>query len=628
MHSASPAHQFDPTPARQKFGWFLAAPVTAVLLILVLSAVLIANYQSRHQGRIFTGVMVGDVDVSQMDRVTAEEAVTEAVAYTYAETITLTDPTSGRQWQLTPADVGLAVDVPATVEAAYQTGRSGGPLQRVRDMFNGWYYGRTLAPIMVLDEAKLNEKLAEIAADVNQPAINAAVEVEGDTAVYTPGQAGRTLDTADARARLLPVLTGLQTAQIELLVNQTAPAIYDNAPGAARIQRIIDGGPVTFYLQEPLDSEDLAPVTLPPEQLRQWLRVEVTKQANGSLTHNVFLDENAARQWLAQFAGQIFREPVNARFYFDDATQELVLVSPHINGRELDIDATLEQLLAQVESPNRSVPFIVNDIVPTVNANATAAELGITELISEATTWFYGSSDARKRNISRSAANFYGIVIAPGEEFSYNKYLGTISEDDGYEEGLIIVGGQTIKGIGGGVCQVSTTVFQTVFWAGFPVTKRWEHGYMLGYYNDGEGPGMDATVYSPIVDFKFINNTPYHLLIENYYNEEEESLTFKFYSTSLGRTVEKEGPVFENIVDAPGPEEDVWTLDEDMAPGTVRQIDWATEGARVTVGRTVYNADGEVILQEDFVSNYIPWPNGYMYGPGVDAPDYSIPLED
>ncbi|HFQ94917.1 MAG TPA: hypothetical protein ENK32_12960, partial [Anaerolineae bacterium] len=144
----------------------------------------------------------------------------------------------------------------------------------------------------------------------------------------------------------------------------------------------------------------------------------------------------------------------------------------------------------------------------------------------------------------------------------------------------------------------------------------------------GEGPGMDATVYSPIVDFKFINNTPYHLLIENYYNEEEESLTFKFYSTSLGRTVEKEGPVFEDIVPAPGPEEDVWTLDEEMEPGTVRQIDWATEGARVTVGRTVYNADGEVILQEDFVSNYIPWPNGYMYGPGVDAPDYSIPLED
>jgi vancomycin resistance protein YoaR len=99
-------------------------------------------------------------------------------------------------------------------------------------------------------------------------------------------------------------------------------------------------------------------------------------------------------------------------------------------------------------------------------------------------------------------------VIAPGEEFSFNRYLGTISETDGYEVGLIIFGGRTIEGVGGGICQVSTTMFQTAFYAGFPVTERWEHGYMVGYYGDGEGQGMDATVYSPIVDLKFINNTP------------------------------------------------------------------------------------------------------------------------
>jgi vancomycin resistance protein YoaR len=336
------------------------------------------------------------------------------------------------------------------------------------------------------------------------------------------------------------------------------------------------------------------------------------------------LDETAVRQWLERYVVQLYREPVNARYYFDDSTRELVLIAPHVNGRELDIDATLAQLETQIGTPNRSIPFIMKEIVPTASSSATAEELGITELISERTTWFYGSSDARKRNIARSAANFYGIVIAPGEEFSFNKYLGTISEDDGYEEGLIIFGGQTIKGIGGGICQVSTTVFQTVFFAGFPVTERWQHGYMLGYYNDGEGPGMDATVYSPLVDFKFVNNTPYHLLIENYYNEVEESLTFKFYSTSMGRTVEKSGPLFENIVPAPSSAEDVWTFDPDLKAGTVNQIDWATEGATVTVGRTVYNANGEVIIQEDFVSNYIPWPNGYMYGPEVNAPDYSL----
>lgn len=626
MQLTTPPPQPDTSLNRRNLGLFLAAPVTAVILIAVLAVILLADYQNQHQNRIFTGIFVENLDLSQMDRATAEEVVANALAYTQAQTITLQDPASGRQWQFSPADLGLSVDVPGTVDAAYKAGRTGSLVQRGRDLFNSWYYGRTVAPVFILDEGQLNQTLAAVAAEINQPAVNAAVEINGDTAVYTPAQPGRLLDLTTTQSQLLPALTHLQTAQIELPVTQTNPVIYDDAPGAERIQRIIDGGPLTFYLQEPLDSEDLMPVQLPPEQLRQWLRVEVTEQADGTLTNHIFLDENAARQWLSHYADQIYREPVNARFYFDDNTQELVLVSPHINGRELDIEATLEQLKTQVESPNRTIPFVVKEIIPTVNANATAEELGIIELVSEGTTWFFGSSDARKRNISRSAANFYGIVVAPGEEFSYNKYLGTISEDDGYEEGLIIVGGQTIKGIGGGVCQVSTTLFQTVFWAGFPVTERWEHGYMLGYYNDGEGPGMDATVFSPLVDFKFINNTPYHLLIENYYNEEEESITFKFYSTSMGRRVEKEGPVFENIVEAPGPEEDVWTYDEAMAPGTVRQIDWATEGARVTVGRTVYNADDQVILQEDFVSNYIPWPNGFMYGPGVDAPDYSIPL--
>jgi vancomycin resistance protein YoaR len=420
----------------------------------------------------------------------------------------------------------------------------------------------------------------------------------------------------------------LRQAQIELPILNVAPPIADDTETAVRIQQTVSGDPMTFYLQEPLADTDLEQVTLTANEIQRWIRAEVVEQTDGTLSYNSFLDETAVRHWLEPFAVQLYREPVNARYYYDDSTQELVLIAPHINGRELDVEATLAQLKAQIGTPNRSIPFIMKAIVPTVSSSATAEELGITELISERTTWFYGSSDARKRNIARSAANFYGIVIAPGEEFSFNKYLGTISEDDGYEEGLIIFGGQTIKGIGGGVCQVSTTVFQTVFYAGFPVTERWQHGYMLGYYNDGEGPGMDATVYSPIVDFKFINNTPYHLLIENYYNEIEESLTFKFYSTSMGRTVEKSGPVFENIVPAPSSADDVWTFDPELEPGTVNQIDWATEGAKVTVGRTVFNAAGEVIIQEDFVSNYIPWANGYMYGPEVNAPDYALVPRD
>ena len=166
-------------------------------------------------------------------------------------------------------------------------------------------------------------------------------------------------------------------------------------------------------------------------------------------------------------------------------------------------------------------------------------------------------------------------------------------------------------------------MYQTAFWAGFPIVERWEHGYWLDYYNDGEGPGMDATVYSPLVDLRFVNNTPYYLLIENYYNEEAEALTFKFYSTSMGRTVEKEGPEFFNETEVPGPEQDRWEFDPDVAPGETEQIDWATQGADVSVRRIVKNADGKVIEDRYFESHYIPYPNTYHYGPGVEPYDYS-----
>lgn len=612
------------TELTRKLFYLFLAPFIVTLSVILLFAFTMTTYEGRHQERVFTGVSIGNVDLSGMNREEAETAVSQAIPYPNTTAITLIDTEKGQQWTMTPAELGLTLDAAASVETAFNVGRAGRFSARLQMMFESWYYGRSFSPIFTLDEGQFNAALAQLAAEIEKPAANAKLDTTAGTYAYASGQTGRRLDLDTLRTSLLTPLTNLQQVNIELSILAVTPPINDDAETAVRIQQTVSGGPINFYLQEPLADIDLGQITLSADEMQRWVRAEVVEQGDETLSYNVFLDETAVRQWLEPFAAQLFREPVNARYYFDDNTRELVLVSPHINGRELDIDATIVQLKTQVGTPNRSIPFIMKEIIPTASSDALAEELGITELISERTTWFYGSSDARKRNIARSAANFYGVVIAPGEEFSFNKYLGTISEDDGYEEGLIIVGGQTIKGIGGGVCQVSTTVFQTVFYAGFPVTERWQHGYMLGYYNDGEGPGMDATVYSPIVDFKFVNNTPYHLLIENYYNETNEALTFKFYSTSMGRTVEKSGPVFEDIVPAPSSAEDVWTFDPELETGTVSQIDWATEGAKVTVERTVYNANGDVIIQEDYISNYIPWPNGYMYGPEVNGPDYSL----
>ena len=196
--------------------------------------------------------------------------------------------------------------------------------------------------------------------------------------------------------------------------------------------------------------------------------------------------------------------------------------------------------------------------------------------------------------------------------------LGNISEEEGYETGLIIIGGQTIEGVGGGVCQVSTTLFQTVFWAGLDIGQRLEHGYRVGYYDDGEGPGMDASVYNGDevqVDFTFTNNTPHYLLIENYYNQQDESLTFKMYSTDIGRVVEKSEPVFSNVQEPPP---DEWVFNGELDEFEIRQVEYAAEGAEVYVERVVYNFEGDIRDRDPLVSNYIPWRNVYEYGAGID----------
>ncbi|MCP4423456.1 MAG: hypothetical protein GY803_03090 [Chloroflexi bacterium] len=607
---------------RRNLGYFLTVPLVGFVIATLIFAVMASLYRARHDGRIYTGVSVLGVDLSGLSPDEAEAALAGAVPYLGETAVTFTHAPTGQTWQKSPSELGLSLDMETTVAAAMNVGREGRPTPRFREMVQAWYYGRSLAAAFQLNEGRLEAGLSDIAAEFDQPAVNASLRLDGETAVYTPGQLGRRLDIAAIRRRLVAPMTDFRRVEIGLSVANAIPAVYDDSATVSQIQNSFSG-PITFYLQEPLADLDLERVTLSQAELTQWLRYELVADADGIYRHNAFLDENAARQWLAQFAAQIDREPVNARFYFDDATRELVLVAPHVNGRRLDIEATLTQLKAAIGTPNRSVPFILEEIVPVANAAAAAAELGITELIREQTTWFYGSSDARMHNIARSAANFYGIVIAPYEEFSFNKYLGSISEDDGYTEGLIIIGGQTIKGIGGGVCQVSTTIYQTAFWSGFPIIERWEHGYWLDYYNDGEGPGMDATVYSPIVDFRFVNNTPHHLLLENYYNPENMALTFKFYSTSMGRSVEKEGPVFTNETEVPGPEEERWEFDPDIPAGTAEQIDWATQGADVSVHRIVKNADGVVIDDRTFNSHYIPYPDTYHYGPSVEPFDYS-----
>ena len=192
---------------------------------------------------------------------------------------------------------------------------------------------------------------------------------------------------------------------------------------------------------------------------------------------------------------------------------------------------------------------------------------------------------------------------------------------NGFTEALIIYGGRTIKGVGGGVCQVSTTLFRTVFFAGFPIVERVPHAYRVSYYEEtasGRDPslaGLDATVYFPLVDFKFRNDSPYWILMET--SVSGDSLTWKLYSTYDGRTVQWDTTGVQNVVPAPDP---LFQSNADLNAGQITQTDYAANGADVTVSRTVVK-DGAVYFQDQVKTHYEPWQAVCEYAPGFPNPE-------
>jgi vancomycin resistance protein YoaR len=587
--------------------------VSVVILSNLVAALMVAGYQIYYDGMIFPGVSVWGIEVGGMTH--QEASAVLAGRFTYPQSTLITFRDGENMWPISAGELGVQFDVARTVQAAYEVGRHPELLDSLRQQVAAWREGVQISPVVIYDRRAADAYFAQIVAVINRPTIDATIAVDAANlrAAATPGQVGREVDVDATMAALQDLITTLQSGEVPIVIRETPPAILSADEAAVTINNILSSD-LEVYIENAYP-EDPGPWIAPREALATMLIVEWA-EVEGVPAYTVRLDERQLASFLEPLASQLSREPSDARFIFND---DLGIIEPVVasqQGRTLNVAASVQLINQTLGRLEHRVPLVFDIIEPVVADTATAEELGITEMIASATTYYAGSSQARRANIRTAASRFDGVVIAPGQEFSFNHYLGDVTPETGFETALIIYNGRTIEGVGGGVCQVSTTAFQAAFYAGFPILERWPHGYWVGYYDSGEGRGMDATVFSPYVDLRFVNDTDYFLLIETDTNFSNSTVTFRFYSTSDGRTVQKDGPYVSNIVPH-GPA--LYEENPELAPGQIKQVDYAVDGFDATVYRTVYR-DGRLLYQDTFFSQYVPWQAVYQVPPGEIPP--------
>ncbi len=601
----------------------IAAPLLLVAFVALCIAGAFLAYQFYLQDRAVPGVRVLGEEIGGMTRPQADARIREKLGDPNVllqrfggEQIILRDGSNVyRAW---PWELGFRSDLKPALDAAFQIGHRSDFMLSWMEQARALVLGADVNASSAFDDTVAKQYVSVLALQIDRQPRDASYRLEGTKLIENPAQAGRRLDGEETFKRI-KAFAANPVGMVTLPVQELAPHAVDAARAQAQINNLL-AAPLVLEFQDRAWAIDQA-------ALAQMLTLQPVSNADGSLSYKAVLNQDALRAKVEALAREINQAPRDARFHFNDGTLTPTVMSQE--GRELDIDASVQAIATKFQqataisrvhgnaSPDVSpinalrantIELAVKVTKPQVDARD-APNFGIKELVSSGTSNFYHSIPNRIQNIKTAQASFDGVVIPPGATFSFIKYLSEIVEANGYADAYVIFGDRTVLGPGGGVCQVSTTMFRAAFFAGFPITERWEHAYRVGYYEPPKG--LDAAVFVPSADMKFVNDTPNYILIEPVFDEKNLKLTFNFYGTKPnGRQVKMTEPVVSN----PVPHPPAKYIDDPTLPrGTTKQIDFAVDGEDVTLYREIYQND-QLVLREKFFSHYDPWQAIFLRG--------------
>ncbi|SMB94540.1 VanW family protein [Deinococcus hopiensis] len=560
--------------------------VTGLTAITLLGGALALGVATQDGGKLAPGLRIAGVSVGGLTR---EEALT-ATRDVRVPPRQVTVTAGNQRWTLSATRLGWRTDLAATVDAALRAGGDRNVLQRVQGML-GQAEVQDVVPIERVDVAVALDTLKGLAHDLQAEPKDASVTFDRATKRYavvpdSPGRRANAAAAANAYASA-PSLTALDLHVTEWKAARTAEMLRAPVERGNRLMR-----PLTVRLEG--TTHTVALTALQVADL-YWVR--------GT---GIEPDEKTLRSTFDRLTAAVDQPALNARYA--EQGGRLVKVEGRA-GHVADRQAALAAFRKAVFTPDaQHVVFAAKVSQPTLT-EADLPDPSRLQLITTGVSTYYHSSPERRRNVANAAAKISGVVVPAGEDFSFLQALGGITPENGFVGGLIISGGRTVDGLGGGVCQVSTTTFRALYQAGLPVVERNPHSYRVGYYEPQVG--FEAAVYDPGLDLKMKNDTGAPLFIRTVNRDGASRLEVQVWGIKPARQVTVNPAVILSRTPHPPAQ---YLTNASLRPGTSRQVDWAQDGYTLYISRTIKDASG--VRGDRVETTYRPWRAVYEVGPG------------
>lgn len=577
--------------------------IGAALGGVVLGVLTLYNTWHIYHNRILENIYIDGTNVSRLTKTEALNLLTQTQTRIQPTTeLKITLYTDNIAATTSAQELKLAKDYPSAIKHAWSLGRSSSIKANLLTFATTLIQNTLIQAKYQYDPEQLRlfiDRLAEkVNVDGQLPAAELKRSGQASSLLIFPGKLGREL-------QLNPTLEKLQQAaapqdiQVAAVVATTA-AQLNSAQAAAAKKRAVQLVGKSLVLQNP---------EIPDQTLDDTMLISFLSFPAG-------INQQKIQAQTAKLAQQLDRQPQAAVFEYDSQTLKVKRFQPDRNGLSLNQTQTIQlisQALQDLEATEQTsiqlqLPI---EITPPETTLSQTNDLGIVELLGTGRSQYAHSIPNRIHNVALTTSRITNIIVPPDAEFSFNQALGEVSRQTGFKPAYVIKEGRTQLGDGGGVCQVSTTLFRAVLDAGLPVTKRRGHSYRVNYYELDHKPGIDATVYAGDVDLRFRNDTGHHLLIYGQADSNKLQMFFQIYGTSDGRQSEI---VNHRTWDYTPPPPPLYIDDPSLPTGTIKQIDWAAAGIKAAFTNIVRNKEGEVIRKKTYTTNYRPWQAIYLRG--------------